>query len=142
MLFKITPLTIHSDERGRLTEIFKSPDDNFGFGQAYITTCSQGVIKAWHRHKKQVDRWFCVGGAAKLGLYDEENDIQQTVILSTLIPQLVTIPAGIWHGFTPVWGTPEAAILNIPSQIYNPESPDEQRVDPFYFNYDWSVKSK
>ena len=142
MLAKITPLVVCADERGRLTEIFRASDDPHGFGQAYITTCSQGVIKAWHRHEKQIDRWFCVGGAAKLGLYDEEKDIQQTVILSSLIPQLVTIPAGIWHGFTPVWGSLEAAILNIPSRIYNLDSPDEQRVDPFFFNYDWSVKSK
>lgn len=142
MLAKIILLTTHIDERGRLTEIFKASDDEFGFGQAYITTCTQGVIKAWHRHEKQIDRWFCIGGAAKLGLYDEDNDVQQTVILSFLIPQLVVIPSGIWHGFTPVWGSQEATILNIPSEVYNSQKPDEQRVDPFYFNYDWSVKSK
>lgn len=142
MLAKITPLTIHADGRGRLTEIFKSSNDDYGFGQVYITTCSIGVIKAWHRHEKQVDRWFCIKGAAKLGLYNEETNEQQTVILSEVIPQLVTIPAGIWHGFTSIWGHMEATILNIPSQEYNSSNPDEQRLDPFYFNYEWSVVSK
>ena len=57
MLAEIRPLTAHLDERGKLTEIFRASDDAHGFGQAYITTASAGVVKAWHRHRLQVDRW-------------------------------------------------------------------------------------
>lgn len=45
MLAQLRPLTAHLDERGRLTEIHRASDDPHGFGQAYITTASAGVVK-------------------------------------------------------------------------------------------------
>lgn len=142
MLAQIKNLNINLDDRGSLTEIFRLTDDSFGFGQAYITTCTYGVIKAWHRHSKQIDRWHCVGGAAKLGLYNSDTNQSQTIILSSSVPMLVTIPAGIWHGFTPAWGHREAAILNMPSIEYNAQNPDEDRVGPYEFNYNWGIESR
>jgi dTDP-4-dehydrorhamnose 3,5-epimerase len=142
MLAEIKQLKVNIDDRGCLTEIFRLTDDHHGFGQAYITTCIQGVIKAWHRHKKQVDRWCCISGAARLGLYNSETNQNQTVILTANCPLLVTIPAKIWHGFTPAWGYREAIILNIPSDPYNVENPDEDRVGPFEFNYNWNPESR
>jgi|688.fasta_scaffold956860_2 dTDP-4-dehydrorhamnose 3,5-epimerase len=142
MLVQIKQLKVNIDDRGCLTEIFRLTDDPYGFGQAYITTCTQGVIKAWHRHKEQVDRWYCINGAARLGLYNSESKLSQTVILSSSVPVIVTIPAGIWHGFTPAWGYREATILNMPSKPYNIENPDEDRVEPYAFDYNWNPKSR
>jgi dTDP-4-dehydrorhamnose 3,5-epimerase-like enzyme len=142
MLAEVKQLKVNIDDRGCLTEIFRLTDDSYGFGQAYITTCTQGVIKAWHRHKEQVDRWYCVNGAARLGLYNSETGQSQTVILTAAYPLLVTIPAGIWHGFTPAWGFRETAILNIISKPYNLEHPDEDRVGPYKFNYSWNPESR
>ena len=142
MLAQIKQLKVNIDDRGCLTEIFRLTDDSYGFGQAYITTCTQGVIKAWHRHKEQVDRWYCVSGAARLGLYNSESGVSQTVVLSSSVPVLVTIPAGIWHGFTPAWGYREAAILNMPSTPYDMENPDEDRIGPYEFNYNWNPESR
>jgi len=135
-------LTTHLDERGRLTEIFRSSDDGHGFGQAYITTASAGVVKAWHRHRKQWDRWYCVAGAAKVGLFDEATGEARTVILAADTPQLLTIPAGLWHGFTPCHGHREAAILNIPSAEYDASDPDEERVGPEHFPFRWEICSR
>jgi dTDP-4-dehydrorhamnose 3,5-epimerase len=142
MLAQIKQLKVNIDDRGCLTEIFRLTDDSYGFGQAYITTCTQGVIKAWHRHKEQVDRWYCVGGVARLGLYNSESGVSQTVVLSSSVPMLVTIPAGIWHGFTPAWGHREAAILNMPSTPYDIKNPDEDRVGPYEFDYSWNPESR
>lgn len=142
MLAEIRPLTAHLDERGRLTEIFRATDDAHGFGQAYITTASAGVIKAWHRHREQWDRWYCVSGAAKVGLWDNDNRQGETVILSADHPQLLIIPAGLFHGFTPCHGHREAAILNLPSREYDPANPDEERVGPLAFPFRWAVDSR
>jgi dTDP-4-dehydrorhamnose 3,5-epimerase-like enzyme len=142
MLAEIKQLKINIDDRGCLTEIFRLTDDHHGFGQTYITTCTQGVIKAWHRHSKQIDRWYCVSGAARLGLYNSETNQSQTIILSSSVPILVTIPAGVWHGFTPAWGYREVAILNIVSKPYNIDNPDEDRVGPYEFDYSWNAESK
>jgi dTDP-4-dehydrorhamnose 3,5-epimerase-like enzyme len=142
MLAELRPLTAHLDERGKLTEIFRASDDAHGFGQAYITTCAAGVVKAWHRHKLQVDRWYCVAGAAKVGIWDAEAKRGQTIILSADTPQLLIIPAGLFHGFTPCHGHREAAILNLPSREYDPADADEERRGPLAFPFRWAVESR
>ena len=142
MLAQLRPLTAHFDERGRLTEIYRATDDEHGFGQAYITTASAGVIKAWHRHRLQWDRWYCVAGAAKVGLFDAATGESQTVILAADHPQLLTIPPGIYHGFTPCHGRREAAMLNMPSRPYDPANPDEERVGPYALPFRWQVASR
>jgi dTDP-4-dehydrorhamnose 3,5-epimerase len=141
-LATVIGLAVHTDERGRLTEIFRLTDDAHGFGQCYVTTCAAGIIKAWHRHREQWDRWFCVGGAAKLGLFDSATGESQTVILSADLPQLVLIRPGLWHGFTPAWGHREAAVLNIVSRPYAPADPDEQRLGPYALPFHWDVQSR
>jgi len=140
MLATVRKLTAHLDERGRLTEIFRATDDAHGFGQAYVTTCAAGVVKAWHRHRLQWDRWFCVAGAAKVGIHDGINS--QTVILAADTPQLLIIPAGLYHGFTPCHGFREAAILNLPSREYDSANPDEERIGPLDLPFHWDVESR
>ena len=142
MLAELRPLTARLDERGRLTEIYRATDDAHGFGQAYITTASAGVVKAWHRHREQWDRWYCVAGAAKVGLFDAATGEAQTVILAADSPRLLVIPAGIYHGFTPCHGHREAAILNMPSRPYDPADPDEERVGPNALPFGWDVESR
>ena len=142
MLAEIRQLTARLDERGRLTEIFRATDDAHGFGQAYITTASAGVIKAWHRHREQWDRWYCVAGSAKVGLFDAATGESQTVILAADHPQLLTIPPGIYHGFTPCHSHREAAILNLPSRQYDPANPDEERIGPYALPFRWDVASR
>ena len=142
MLAELHPLTAHLDERGRLTEIFRATDDAHGFGQAYITTCASGVVKAWHRHRLQVDRWYCVSGAAKVGIWDNDNRQGQTIILAADHPQLLIIPAGLFHGFTPCHGHGSAAILNLPSHEYDLENPDEERIGAFDLPFCWEITSR
>jgi len=142
MLAEVRKLTAHLDERGRLTEIFRATDDEHGFGQAYITTCAAGVVKAWHRHRLQVDRWYCVAGAAKVGIWDDERRQGETIVLAADHPQLLIIPAGLFHGFTPCHGHREAAILNLPSREYDEADPDEDRREPECFPFQWDVQSR
>ena len=140
MLAQLRQLTAHLDERGRLTEIYRASDDAHGFGQAYITTAAAGVVKAWHRHRLQVDRWYCVAGAAKVGIHNGTDS--QTVILCADHPQLLLIPSGLFHGFTPCHGHTSAAILNLPSHQYDPEKPDEERLGAFDLPFSWEIASR
>lgn len=139
MLTTLRALTTHADERGRLTEIFRATDDAHGFGQIYVTSCAAGVVKAWHRHRLQWDRWYCVAGAAKVGIHDGTRS--ETVILAADMPQLLTIPAGLYHGFTPCWGHREAVIMNIPSRAYDHAAPDEERLPPDALPFAWNIIS-
>jgi len=132
---KIKKLGVIPDQRGRLMEILRRDDDLFQkFGQVYMTTTYPGVVKAWHKHEKQADNIACVAGMIKMALYDgrpgspthkEVNEFY----LGVHNPVLVQVPAGIYHGWMGV-SLEEAVIINIPTEPYDREQPDEQRLDP------------
>jgi len=145
---KIIKLTLHVDERGFLIEILRKDAQHFKqFGQIYLTTCNPGVVKAWHAHKKQTDNLFLVKGSLKIGMYDGREDSPTykqtaTIVITELNPQLIQIPPLIWHGFMTL-GNELSYVINIPTELYDYDEPDELRADPFNndFNYDWRVKS-
>jgi dTDP-4-dehydrorhamnose 3,5-epimerase-like enzyme len=67
-------LRVIPDERGRLMEIMRRDDTFFtGFGQVYLTTVFPGVVKAWHYHRTQEDRFTCVRGMIKAVLCDDRD---------------------------------------------------------------------
>jgi len=145
----VTTLPWYEDGRGGLLEILRNdpkPDGMGGlietrFGQAYVTTCRPGVVKAWHHHRRQTDRMVCLAGALQIGLYDETSGQAATIWSSQRIPRLVTIRPGIWHGFSSV-GDCEAVVLNVTDRPYDYASPDEQRRpahDPS-ISYRWGIQ--
>ncbi len=144
---KTKKLKVIPDERGRLMEILRSDDSLFEkFGQVYMTTTYPGVVKAWHKHLKQTDNVACIRGMIKLALYDpRENsptfkEVNQFYI-GVHNPLLVQIPANVYHGWMCV-SQEEAIIVNIPTEVYNYEQPDEHRLDPHDNDipYDWKRK--
>lgn len=134
----VKPLKRLLDERGYLMEILRNDDELFQhFGQAYVSACFPGIIKAWHCHERQYDFFCCVSGNLKVGLYDDRPDSPTrgqtaTVVIGLLNPALVRIPPLVWHGFMAV-GTETAVVLNLPTEPYDREHPDELRreaLDP------------
>ncbi len=144
---KIKKLRVIPDERGRLMEILRSDDDLFvRFGQVYVTTTYPGVVKAWHLHKKQTDNVACVQGMIKLALYDPRegsstfNQVDQ-FYLGVHQPLMVQIPKDIYHGWMCV-SQEEAVVVNVPTEVYNYDEPDEHRLDAHaaQIPYDWKRK--
>ena len=144
---KVKNLKVIPDERGRLMEILREDESLFSrFGQVYMTTTYPGIVKAWHKHKKQIDNVACVQGMIKLALYDSREDSPtfkevNEFYLGIHNPMLVQIPPGVYHGWMCV-SQEEAIIVNIPTEVYNYQEPDEQRLDPHQNDipYDWSRK--
>jgi dTDP-4-dehydrorhamnose 3,5-epimerase len=146
---KVKSLNPIPDDRGSLMEMWRSDDPDFRqFGQVYITWVNPGVVKAWHCHKKQTDHFVCVSGMAKVALHDaragsstcgETNE----VIMGWQRQLLLIIPPGVYHGFMAV-GTEPAGIVNIPTEVYNHEDPDEHRrpFDDAEIGYVWEVKNR
>ena len=129
----VKDLQVIPDERGRLQEILRADDDGFKkFGQVYISTTYPGVVKAWHLHKVQEDNFCCVKGMVKLVLYDSRDDspTKGTVteyFLGDHNPLLVRVPAGVYHGWKCI-SPDESIVVNIPTEPYNREAPDEYRA--------------
>ena len=132
---KIKKLRVIPDQRGRLMEILRNDEDLFQkFGQVYMTTTYPGVVKAWHRHEKQADNIACVAGMIRMAIYDGRpgsptfKEIDE-FYLGVHNPLLVQVPSGVYHGWMAV-SPDEAVIVNIPTEAYDREHPDEQRLDP------------
>src|SRR5262247_3301510 len=137
------------DERGRLMEILRTDEELFTkFGQAYVTTAYPGVVKGWHYHKIQIDHFVGVKGMFKVVLFDDRpgsptrGEIDE-FFLGAHNPMLLQIPTHVLHGFKAI-GTEEAIMLNLPTEPYRYDAPDEYRRDPRDpgVPYDWALKEK
>lgn len=144
---RVKKLRVIPDERGRLMEIFRNDDELFQrFGQVYMTTTYPHVVKAWHYHKIQTDNVTVVKGMLKLVLYDARDGSPTKGEVNEFFvgehnPLLVQIPNGVYHGWMCISET-EAIAVNIPTEAYNRENPDEQRLHPHENDipYEWVRK--
>ena len=142
----VKDLKVIPDERGRLMEILRADDEGFDrFGQVYLSTTYPGVVKGWHLHKVQDDFFACVRGMVKLVIYDarEESPTRGLVkeyYLGDHNPQLVKVPAGTYHGWKCV-SQEESLVINVPSESYNYDTPDEYRApwDTPDIPYSWDI---
>jgi dTDP-4-dehydrorhamnose 3,5-epimerase len=140
------PLKQIADERGWLTEILRNDWEHFKkFGQAYVTGAYPHIVKAWHMHKIQTDNITCIKGMVKLVLYDDrkqsktKNEINEFMIGERNL-LLVQIPPEVWHGFKTI-SEEYALVLNLPTELYNYNKPDEHRLPPDTdkIPYDWKL---
>jgi dTDP-4-dehydrorhamnose 3,5-epimerase len=143
----IKKLRVIPDERGRLMEILRSDDELFEkFGQVYMTTAYPGVVKGWHYHRVQTDNMAVLKGMMKVVLYDgREKSGTKGAVMEIFAgehnPVLIQIPPGVLHGFKCISET-EALVVNLPTEVYNYDQPDEFRVPPHDNDipYEWEGK--
>lgn len=141
----LKPLRVIPDERGRLMEILRSDEELFEkFGQVYLTTGYPGVVKAWHYHKLQADHFCVVKGMMKVVLFDSregsptKGEVNE-FFLGDHRMALLRIPPLVYHGFKTISET-EALLINVPTEAYRYDAPDEYRVHPHDNDipYDWA----
>ena len=140
-------LKVIPDERGLLMEMLRDDDDIFQkFGQVYLSVVYPGVVKGWHYHQKQTDHFVFVKGMAKVVLYDDRDGSPTRGEVNEFFmgehnPILLVIPPLVLHGMKGVGGEP-AYLVNVPTEHYVYEHPDEHRVDPNdpKIPYRWELK--
>jgi dTDP-4-dehydrorhamnose 3,5-epimerase len=126
-------------------EILRTDEEHYlPVAQIYMTTNYPGVVKAWHYHKKQADHFTCLHGMVKLVLYDPRKGSRTRGTINEFFigphnPLLVRIPAGVYHGFKSI-DVRESIMLNIPTEPYRPDEPDEYRLPAHTkkIPYDWA----
>jgi dTDP-4-dehydrorhamnose 3,5-epimerase len=144
---RVKPLRVVPDERGWLMEVLRADDKELftKFGQVYVSATYPDVIKAWHYHKKQIDNFACMAGMVKLVLVDtRENSPTRGVVNEFFIgarnPMLVQVPNLVYHGWKCI-GTETALVVNVPTEPYTYDEPDEYRLEPHgTLEYDWTRK--
>lgn len=144
---KTKQLRVIPDERGYLMEMLRCDDEMFlKFGQVYLTVVYPGVVKGWHYHKVQDDIFIVIKGMIKLVLYDQRIDSITFGLINEFFigehnPTLVTIPAGVVHGFKGN-GVEPGYLINLPTEPYHYSEPDEYRIPPHDSSipYNWALK--
>ena len=142
-------LTNHLDERGRVTELFRSDHEGLpGFGQVHVSSVVPGAIKGWHRHVRRSDVLSCVHGRVRLGLYDPREDSPTHLEVNEFFlgpesPYRITIPPRVWFGIKGV-GPEESLVVVWTDEPYNPKVPDEERWDPEVneIPFDWERRDR
>ncbi len=143
---RVRPLTSHADRRGALTELLRADWPEFTrFGQAILTVNEPGVIRGWHRHRRQTDVIVVVRGAALVPLFDGRPDSPTHGALAEYVLDdrrltAVFVPPGVYHGYRTI-GEIAALIVNFPDELYDPAHPDEERVpfDDPSIGYGWEA---
>lgn len=136
-------LVRHSDERGFFGELIRVTDDFFkeGFGQLSHSLMYEGIIKAWHIHKTQVDWWYLAKGTTWVALYDMRKGSKTYQRINEFFlgeegeNVILKIPAQVAHGLKVIKGPAE--LFYVTSKTYN--SYEEGRIphDDKSIGYDW-----
>jgi dTDP-4-dehydrorhamnose 3,5-epimerase len=128
------PLRQICDERGKVMHMLRADDPHFErFGEIYFSVVFPGAIKAWHLHTEMTLNYAVPSGRIKLVVFDDRDDSPtrgelQEVFTGEDAYALVTVPSGLWNGFTGVGPAP-AIVANCATV---PHDPDEiVRLDPF-----------
>ncbi len=109
-------------------------------GQINYSFVYSNVVKAWHRHQKQVDFWSCLHGHIRAGIH-REPDEYWSIVLGERSPYTLVIPPDLWHGLIAV-DNKGAGLLYYATEAYCPENPDEERAPYDAFDFKWEVQYK
>ena len=136
------------DERGYLCELLRKDWSIFkDFTMTYFSITYPGVIRGWHRHPrtKQQDHMCVLQGTAKIVVYDDREGSPTRGIINEFVigednPTLIKIPGECWHGFKAL-GIKPVLLINFPTNLYDYEKPDEERLPPDTdkIPYDWKL---
>lgn len=102
---RVHHLTMHGDDRGVFTEVFRSEwDTGIEPVQWNMVRSAAGVLRGVHTHPRHADYLLILSGRASIGLRDLRRD-SPTEGLPALISVdgdnliALTIPPGVAHGF-------------------------------------------
>ena len=144
---QVIPLESHVDDRGYLIELVHGSDEFLPkFGQVYfVCSVARNTIRAFHKHEVLWDYFFISSGSAKFALRDDRPtsptyEAMMTVVTGVHNPTLLVIPPGIFHGWMAL--EDNTHLISTASEEYNRENPDEVRVPPDSWAYDWKVHGR
>jgi len=143
---KNTSVMSFIDDRGFLSQILPEGDVSFNIKRLYSTgNFSKGVIRGFHKHKREKKAFFVPSGSAKFVVVDDRKDSStykeiNKFVLSTLNPSVLTIPTGVYTGWMSL--EDNTVVLGISSEPFDKENPDDERLDPYAYGDVWKVKDR
>ncbi len=135
------PAPIFADDRG-WSIMNQLPGVMTPEGQINYSVTYPGVIKAWHRHAKQTDFWYCLHGMLKAGVWCPHTQRLWVCVLGEKRPGVLIVPPPLWHGAATVGPSP-AGLLYYVTHAYDAKKPDEERAPWDSFGgFNWSTEHR
>lgn len=122
---ELRALDQHADERGWLTELFRSDEAAEGMRpvMCYLSLTHPGHTRGPHEHARQTDR-FCMAGPSTFLLVLWDNREGSPTYGCTMrlrageeAPMAVIVPPGVVHGYCNV-GPVDGWVVNLPNRLY------------------------
>lgn len=139
----ITPLSEIKDSRGAVLHMLRSDAETFaGFGECYFSEVLPGCVKAWKKHFQQTQNLAVPIGRMRLVLYDDrpKSNSRGNLQIIEMCRQhnyvRVTVPPGIWQGFTCISETP-SLMINCANLIYSSNESESLAIDSNQIPYNW-----
>jgi len=135
------------DDRGSLSQILpEGAAEDFAIERIYATTnFARGTIRGFHKHSRERKAFFVPNGSAKFVAVDNREDSPtykeiDTFVLSAMKPSVLTVPTEVYTG----WMSLEegTVVIGISTEKFDPENPDDERLDPYVFGDVWKVKDR
>ena len=126
------PLGKFLDERGWLTELFRSDELEPGVmpAMAYISMTLPGVARGPHEHVDQTDL-FCFMGPSNFKVYlwdarpgSPSCGLKQVLYAGGDAPMMVIVPPGVVHAYRNI-GLESGIVFNAPNRLYAGEGKRE-----------------
>ena len=121
----------YDDQRGWLSEIYRSDELDFNPAMAYISLTKPGVIRGPHEHRYQSDCFVFLGpGNFVLHLWDRRKNSSTFEEYNSLEvgednPTMIIVPPGVVHGYK-ASGLKDSYCLNFPDKLYKGQGKTEE----------------
>lgn len=133
----ISPLGVHKDNRGWLTELFRADETPSGLLplMSYVSCTRPGVSRGPHQHATQTDTFAFITGTWWVKLWDprcHSSSFQVCMRFKIKTPTVVIVPPGVVHAYANA-GISSALVVNLPNVLYRgpgkSQEPDEIRYE-------------
>jgi dTDP-4-dehydrorhamnose 3,5-epimerase len=132
----VTPLARMAVAGGDVLHAMKSTDTGYsGFGEAYFSSVSMDVVKAWKLHSQMTMNIVVPVGRVRFVFYSRETDAFRIEEIGSDRYARLTVPPGIWFGFQGM-SAPCSILLNIANIVHDPR--EVQRAATSEIKFDWS----
>jgi dTDP-4-dehydrorhamnose 3,5-epimerase len=119
----IKKINRYDDQRGWLSEIYRSDEFDFKRAMAYVSLTKPDVIRGPHEHRYQSDCFVFIGpGNFILHLWDRREQSSTfgeyiNLKVGEELPSLIIVPPGVVHGYKSI-GPVDSYCLNFPDKLY------------------------
>ncbi len=119
---QIRKIKKYSDERGWLSELYRTDESELYPAMCYISITKPNITRGPHEHIEQTD-WFCFFSSTFLVVLWDNRPNSLTfkntmrLVVGEDDPSIIIVPQGIVHGYKNI-GDKDGLVINLPNRLF------------------------